>query len=425
MTFGGAQQVIVRINGVLPDISEIGDEAKSARAAEVKREGVLTNTSCSIFAKSAADTFHLLVDIGAGVVDSIKNGIKDLGLVDKVVPDALLVTHAHEDHINDLQSLFSLASGAGHRLKIYCTKECKDQITKRHSVPEEHSFIVVEHGSRLDIGPFSVVPISAIHDPTGTDHGSVIYVIMSDGIKIIAGWDFLSLPEEDFDLLWNPDLLILGTQTYNDHPSTGMISVSEAYGLVRRWNAKECYIVHYSGLKDFDDAINQWFRGPKRAMTSSELQKSIDDHLQVTGDNGRFRMIVARQGMIWRPLAKSEEAAKGTIHIESLQKYIMQLDNTGGKLDLMIEDTTHRLSLEFVNPRKTGHGTLWADPVKGLMMKGPQMEMSVIFEPAPSIKVNITRGKKPVFVQNILVSKKDAERMVEFIDKNFASGSAG
>jgi L-ascorbate metabolism protein UlaG (beta-lactamase superfamily) len=424
MTFGGAQQVIVRINGVLPDISEIGDEAKSARAAEVKREGVLANTSCSIFAKSTADTFHLLVDIGAGVVESIKNGIKDLGLVDKVVPDALLVTHAHEDHINDLQSLFSLASGAGHKLKIYCTKECKDQITKRHSVPGEHSFIVVEHGSRLDIGPFSVVPISVIHDPTGADHGSVIYVIISDGVKIIAGWDFLSLPEEDFDLLWNPDLLILGTQTYNDHPSTGMISVSEAYGLVRRWNAKECYIVHYSGLKDFDDAINQWFRGPKRAMTSNELQKSIDDHLQVTGDNGRFRMIVARQGMIWRPLAKSEEVAKGTIRIESLQKYIMQLDNTGGKLGLIIEDTTHRLSLEFVNPRKTGHGTLWADPVKGLMMKGPQMEMSVIFEPAPAIKVNITRGKKPVFVQNILVSKKDAERMAAFIDKNFTSGSA-
>ena len=31
-----------------------------------------------------------------------------------------------------------------------------------------------------------------------------------------------------------------GTQSYNPHPQTGMISVSEAFELVRRWNAKEC-----------------------------------------------------------------------------------------------------------------------------------------------------------------------------------------
>lgn len=40
---------IVRINGVLPDLSTLGDKEKSERAAEVKRTGMSTNTSCSIF----------------------------------------------------------------------------------------------------------------------------------------------------------------------------------------------------------------------------------------------------------------------------------------------------------------------------------------------------------------------------------------
>ena len=75
------------------------------------------------------------------------------------------------------------------------------------------------------------------------------------------GWDFLSLPNVDENLLWNPDLLVLGTQTYNPHPETGMISVIDAYELVRRWNAKDCYLVHYSGLLDFKESKNEWFKG--------------------------------------------------------------------------------------------------------------------------------------------------------------------
>ena len=92
-------------------------------------------------------------------------------------------------------------------------------------------------------------------------------------------------------MLWKPDLLILGTQTYNPHPETGMISVNEAFKLVRRWNAKECYIVHYSGLLDFKEASNQRFRGPVKAMTADQLQGVIDAHLQVTGDNGVHHLL--------------------------------------------------------------------------------------------------------------------------------------
>lgn len=97
------------------------------------------------------------------------------------------------------------------------------------------------------------MPVSAYH---GEDSpaGSVIYVVNIFETKIIVGWDFLSLADVNETILWNPDLAILGTETYNDHPETGMISVTEAYNIVRRWNAKECYILHYSGLKDFEEA---------------------------------------------------------------------------------------------------------------------------------------------------------------------------
>jgi hypothetical protein len=177
--------------------------------------------------------------------------------------------------------------------------------------------------------------------------------------KIIIGWDFLSLPNADENLFWNPDLLILGTQSYNPHPQTGMISVSDAYELVRRWNAKESYIVNYTGWSDFEEATNQWFRGPVKAMTTDELQRVIDSHLKVTGDNGKFRITVAKEGMVWNSKKheqneKQEQSVSSledisshigkTLEFESLQKYVLKIENDdkNDRLKIEIQDSINR-----------------------------------------------------------------------------------
>lgn len=76
------QPLVVRINGTLPDISTIGSEEKSERAAEVKRQGTSTNTSCSLYAKIETDQkiFHMLADISQGIVKSIEKVLRTLDL---------------------------------------------------------------------------------------------------------------------------------------------------------------------------------------------------------------------------------------------------------------------------------------------------------------------------------------------------------
>ena len=98
-----------------------------------------------------------------------------------------------------------------------------------------------------------------------------------------------------------PISLCLGQRRTNEHPSTGMISISEAYNIVRRWNAKLCYVVHYSGEKDKEDAKNQWHRGPQGPLSQEDLQKAIDDHMRVSGREGKFVIKVAKEGMRWSP----------------------------------------------------------------------------------------------------------------------------
>jgi phosphoribosyl 1,2-cyclic phosphodiesterase len=439
-------QLIVRINGTLPGISTLGSEEKSERAAEIKRQGISTNTSCSLFTRVETDqkVFHMLVDIGQGIVKSIEKGTSDLGFnSSSFIPDALLITHSHDDHIKELPMLVNkVDESRSKNLKIFCTRECRDQVIKKFPQLSEKttnnnrvSFNIIQPNQTFEVGPFSVTPILADHGDN-SPIGSVIYIVKLLDKKIIIGWDFLSLPNADPNLFWNPDLLILGTQSYNPHPETGIVSVSDAYELVRRWNAKECYIVHYRGLLDFEEASNQWFRGPTKAMTTDELQRIVDEHLRVTGDNGKFRITVAKEGMVWslkegqQSQLYDENIPIGKVlEIESLQKYILKIENEDkdDRLKLEIEDRINRFNLEFAVPRKDRNSddVLLGQGLRGMMAKGPELRMEIVpsksQEEACVIKISVSRGKKNVFKDDIFVSNSDAQRLKKYIKQNFAA----
>jgi phosphoribosyl 1,2-cyclic phosphodiesterase len=446
--------LVVRINGTLPDFSIMGDVEKSERAAEVKSMERAANTSCSIFTKdrsiSGENRFsHLLVDVGEGVVKSIEDYIATyMAASDRQarishIPDAVIITHSHDDHIKELPLLAEKASESN-KLNIYCTNECRDQIiTKFPKLAEKQSAVFfnnVQPGEIFQVGPFSISPVLALHSEDSPS-GSVIYVVRTNERKIIFGWDFLTLPEVDENLLWNPDLLILGTQSYNPHPETGMISVSDAYQLVRRWNAKECYLVHYRGLMDFQESKNQWFKGPVKAMTATELQKNVDSHLGISGDNGRFKITVAKEGMTWVPKSLNENleyqddstvAIGNIIEIEGLEKYTFKIEkpNKEDKLKIEIEDRINRYTLQFDRPRKDKNNDLLVRGAaeRGMLSRGPELKMELVIPTSEeqkqehgtaSLSINAFKGKKYVFHDTMLISNRDAQRLKKYIQENF------
>ncbi|MGA9150818.1 MAG: MBL fold metallo-hydrolase, partial [Candidatus Nitrosopolaris sp.] len=214
--------LLVTINGTLPDFSIMGDEEKSERAAEVKKMEIAANTSCSVFTKNTSgygknEVFHLLIDIGEGVIKSIEQADN---FASKSIPNAVLITHSHDDHIKELPILINKVREPD-KLNIYCTDECRAQIMSKFpelgGTHSSASFNTIKPGETFQVGLFSVTPILASHGEN-SQAGSVIYVVVTKGKKIIFGWDFLTLPNVDESLLWNPDLLILGTQSYNPHP---------------------------------------------------------------------------------------------------------------------------------------------------------------------------------------------------------------
>lgn len=396
----GNDTFFVRINGVLPDSGSRGGG-----------QGGGAHTSISVFSGG----FHLLVDAGGGVADSVKKGASDLGY--KQEPDAILLTHGRREHVSDL------ASFPGK--KIFCTSECADQVAKELQV-DRSRFATVAAGQPFEAGPFSIVPLAA--DNAGDSPGfpgSLVYVIRAGDRKVVAGWDFIKLQNADAELMWGSDLVVLGTETYNDHPSTGMISVTQAYHLVKAWNAKDCYILHYSGEKDLEDAKNQWHRGPAGPLPPEELQKAIDDYLQISGLENRTSIKVARQGMVWRPAATSESAGEdkepvgSKIEIEALEKYVFGIEKMpGNKLMFMLEDSISRQENEFVNPKRMNSdgNSLHADGIKSMMMKGPELDLVLS---GTTVKTSIIKGKKPLFAGDIRVSERDAKKLSRYIRENF------
>jgi hypothetical protein len=294
------------------------------------------------------------------------------------------------------------------------------------------SFNTIKPNETFQVGPFSVTPVLASHGEKSLP-GSVIYVVITEGKKIIFGWDFVSLPTSDEFLLWNPDLLILGTETYNPHAEeTGMISVTDAYLLVRRWNAKECYLVHYGGLTDFQESRNQWFRGPTKAMTTTELQKTVESHLAVSGDSGRFKITVAKEGMIWAAketpkYSDNENMPIGNvIQIDGLNQYVCKIEklNKENKLKIEIEDRINRYTLQFDRPKrdKNNDQLVYGSPEVAMFSRGPELRMELVTEQGKEnavLKISSFKGKKHVFRDDILINDMDAQKLKKYFQENF------
>jgi hypothetical protein len=187
-------------------------------------------------------------------------------------------------------------------------------------------------------------------------------------------------------------------------------------------------------------------------MNSEELQKTIDENLRVTGGEGKFKITVAKEGMMWTAKSQEEEqkvegqqqeqprqlsSIGNVIEIESLQNYILRFEkeNRNDMLKIMIEDRINRFDLKFTSPHidRSKDNILYAQGEKEMFSKGPELKMEIVPSSSSSssesldkvevsiVRINVFKGKKSIFKDDILLSRKDTEELRRYIRENFVA----
>ena len=121
---------------------------------------------------------------------------------------------------------------------------------------------------------------------------------------------------------------------------------------------------------------------------------------------------------------KVEPEIGSSIEIESLERYVLKVENDDQikKLRLVIEDSINRYDMVFENPKlekgKDNNYTLYALGETGMLAKGPDL-VSELVKDLSVLKIYVTKGRKTIFHDDILLGKNEMNRFEQYLILNF------
>jgi len=252
------------------------------------------NTSVSLLGEPNAppeSPVHILIDVGAGVVDSL---VKNPALTgDKAHLGALLLSHWHPDHVLDLNRLCESwrrtmvrRDGAPTRLQAWCRSGTASWLRKTHSyevgllsVTESGEYsppgtmlpAVPLHVSNLTVTPVTVSHVTADLDPADPRNPlpcCAAFVIENDGRKAVLLWDIdnrndwivspaTMAQHAAKEKLSAPDYLFIDCNTWEAETASGKNTGHASFRTVLRYadalslpDHATTVLVHLSGHED-------------------------------------------------------------------------------------------------------------------------------------------------------------------------------
>lgn len=261
------------------------------------------HTSASILISDTEDQStvesHILIDIGAGVVDSLASSkLKGLERI-----EGILISHWHPDHVLGLNQLCeSLKRNAKRtrsefvKVPLFCTLKTYNYLQEKFSfeLGEMLRFCEILSGVHFKVNCDSPITFTALEVAHGSVKGSVIYIAEIGEKKMVFGWD-IDVPDAERPLdkkknidvirdnpfiLAGVNLLFMPANTW-EATGTGHTSFLFARQYISEINAKKTLLVHLSGHEDGKG-------NPGYGWCDSEWASQVS----------KYGVGVARQGML-------------------------------------------------------------------------------------------------------------------------------
>jgi phosphoribosyl 1,2-cyclic phosphate phosphodiesterase len=171
----------------------------------------------------------------------LRNHIREL--------DAVLMTHAHSDHMMGFDDLRPFTFGEDARLPVYASRATMDGL--RHTFHfafdgKNHYAGYLKPEPHEITGPFGLG--GTLITPLPVEHGRVVttgFRFDRDGMESVAYVpDCKSIPDSTRDLLMDCGILIIDALRYREHPTH--LSVAEAIAVAQDVRAGQTYFTHLS-----------------------------------------------------------------------------------------------------------------------------------------------------------------------------------